>query len=447
MKKNKIAMTTRDKITLILLVLMSIFLYADQNVINPVIIELQKEYGVDKQAVGVIGSAFTLLGAIVTLVWGYYTDKVSRKKLLVATILLGEIPCFLTGIPYFTRTYNQLLTLRILTGIGVGGIVPLTFSLIGDYFSKEHRITANAWVGVAWAIGQILGQTMAGFLVSSYGWRLPFILAAVPNFILVPIFLFYAVEPKRGHGEEALKELLDEGAEYRERIKISDFAKIFRNKTNLFTFLQGVPGTVPWGVLPFFLVDYYRDVKNFPAEVATVLILIFGIGATIGGLVGGYIGKWLYKKDSRLLPVFAGSAVLIGIIPWYIIVAINFGPNPGWSDLIIPGLLGFVGGFICAIAGPVVKAILIEVNVPENRGSVFAIFNLTDSIGKGLGPFIGGALISNFSYQYALNFSITWWIPCGLLFFLIIPYINKDIIRINALMKSRAVSMKEMGSN
>ncbi len=49
----------------------------------------------------------------------------------------------------------------------------------------------------AFGFGTLFGMIMAGMIA---GWRLPFILAAVPNFILAPLFYFIAEEPKRGRG-------------------------------------------------------------------------------------------------------------------------------------------------------------------------------------------------------------------------------------------------------
>jgi MFS family permease len=436
-------MSGRDRVTLALLVLMSVFLLADQNVINPIIDAMELEYGVGKAAIGFLGSAFFILGAIISLFFGYFTDKFSRKWLLAGVVLIGEIPCFLTGVEAFTQTYSQILFLRILTGIGVGGIFPLTFSLIGDYFTEEQRPVANAWVGVAWAIGQILGQGLSGYLATTLGWRASFMLVAAPNFILVPLFLLVAREPKRGQVEKNLKDLIGSGAEYLERIRPKDLGLIFTNRTNLIMFLQGIPGCIPWGVLPFFLQNFYMQEKGFSRELTTTLILIFGIGATIGGFIGGYFGERIYKKNHRLLPKFLGLVICLGTIPWFILLALRFPANPGVTEFTIPAILGFLAGFTVTIPSANVKAILMNVNPPERRGSVFAIFNLTDNLGKGLGPFIGGWLIQAFSYSFAMNFSVLAWIPCGLIFLLATRTIEEDIKRLYRYLNEKAKHMQE----
>ncbi|RKX90240.1 MAG: hypothetical protein DRZ90_16525 [Spirochaetes bacterium] len=139
-------MTSRDKITLALLVLMSVFLFADQRIMSAILPGISKEYNIDAKILGFIGSAFTLVGALMSMGFGWFTDRISRKKLLIIVVAVGEIPCFLTGFEFFTQSTASFILLRILTGIGIGGIYPLTFSLIGDYFSEDHRDTASAFM-------------------------------------------------------------------------------------------------------------------------------------------------------------------------------------------------------------------------------------------------------------------------------------------------------------
>lgn len=53
---------------------------------------------------------------------GWLTDKVNRRNLLFAVVVMGEAPCLCT---YFVTEYWQFFLLRTLTGISVGGCFPL----------------------------------------------------------------------------------------------------------------------------------------------------------------------------------------------------------------------------------------------------------------------------------------------------------------------------------
>ena len=85
---------------------------------------------------GYVALAFFTLGCPVSFLVGYLADRHRRIPLFALIIVLGEGACFFT---YFTATYTGLLVTRALTGISVGGALPLIFSLLSDMFGSEHR--------------------------------------------------------------------------------------------------------------------------------------------------------------------------------------------------------------------------------------------------------------------------------------------------------------------
>ncbi len=432
-------MSSRDIITLSLLVAMSAFFFVDQRIMTAIIKELAAEYRVSESVIGYIGSAFMLLGAAVSIVFGYLTDRVSRKWLLVATVLIGEIPCLMTGFKVFTQTIESFTILRILTGIGIGGVYPIAYSLIADYFREEHRPTATAWVNVAWMIGMVAGPVMAGFLTNTYGWRLPFILAAAPGFPVVLLFALYAKDPERGRTEAALEDLIQKGLTYKQKIKLSDFKVLFTNKTNIWMFLQSLPGTVPWGILGYWMIHFLEKSKGMTKEASTLVFLLLGGGAVVGGIVFAYIGEWLYKKNPRYLPILCGTFVLLGIIPAVALVNVPLGVGGIGQGAFY--VLSFVTGFMVSVATANAKAITMNVNRPEHRGSIFALYNISDNIGQGFGPAIGGALVG-LGYTFMMNFALPFWVVCGAFFFVVARYITADRDALQKYLKEKAEEMK-----
>ena len=430
----KIRMTKRDIITLATLFIMTTLLFADQMIMSAILPELSKEYGASVTTLGLIGSAFTLVGAVVSIVFGYLSDKASRKLLLVFIILLGEVPCILTGVPFFTQTLTAFTTLRILSGIGLGGVYPLSYSILSDYFKEEHRATASAWILVAWSVGAMLGVILAGYLTNIYGWRISFILIGAPNVPIAFFFALYAREPERGRTEDALEDLIQKGLVYKQVIHLRDFKIIFSNRTNLYTFLQGLPGTVPWGILTYWMITFFQEYRHISKEMATTIFLVLGIGSTLGGLGFAYYGEWLYKRNPKYMPIMCGLGVLGGVIPAIILV------NMPVTNMTAYLILGFFAGFLVSVASANVKAIIMNVNRPEHRGTVFSVFNITDNIGQGLGPAMGGLLVP-LGYLFMMDFAILWWVPCGLLFFMVAKYINKDRDALRELLNQRAREM------
>jgi len=440
----------KELYAVILLSFINFFLYADQNLMAPNLTSIAQSFGMnniqrDTMLGGDISLVFWILGGVVTLAIGYLTDKVSRRNLFVSVVLIGAIPCFLTG---FVQTYTQLFWMRALTGIGIGGSLPLTYSLIGDYFSPKNRSAAAGFIGLAMGFGVAAGQLIAGFaggtntcIAGICGWRLPFVIVAVPAFLMAILFMLTVKEPPRGRTEESLKDLIEEGKVYTSKINWSQYKELFKIKTNLLVFVQGIPGTVPWGVFFIFLNDYYSQEKGFSVETATLIVMAVGLGAIVGGLSGGLIGNKVYNINPKYLPVLCGSSILIGIIPMAFLL--NYPSQAGVADpnFTLPVVIGFITGFIIIIAAPNVRAILLNVNAPETRGSIFALYNLTDDLGKGFGPVIISQLIVVFGRVWAFNITNFFWVICGVIFLMIAYTFPKDEAKLNRLLAERAVKM------
>ncbi|WP_045825733.1 MFS transporter [Teredinibacter turnerae] len=427
-------MDKRDLFTLLILVAMSFFLMCDVFITPAILPVLTREYSVTSVQLSWVGSAFILVGAVISLFFGYYTDKGSRKNLLLITVVVGEIPCLLTGVPYFTDSFTGYLVLRILTGIGVGGIYPLMFSLIGDYFSEKHRATACAGVDLAWGLGMIAGPIFASIALSTeYGWRLAFILAAIPNFPLAILFYYVAREPRRGQSESLLKTAkLDVGEEYNYTIKSSDIRKIFANKTNVLIFLQGIPGSIPWGLFPFWLILIFTDSGKLTQTGATVVWELFGITAGVGGFAWALVGDRMFLRKPSYLPLLCATGIFIGIVPMLLLFNLNMVGMTGFL------ILACLSGSAISVASSNSKAILMNVNRPEHRGSVFALYNLGDNLGKGIGPAVGGVLYTlTGSYTQMANSAIMLWILAGVIYLVVISTINADRTRLLNLMKDR----------
>ena len=117
-------------------------MFADQNLMGPNLTLIATEFYIlehkDQYLGGFIPLFFWIFGGLITLIIGYYTDIKSRKNLFCIIIFLGEIPCLLSG---FASNYTEFFILRVLTGIGVGGIIPLTYSLL----EVTETISGGIW--------------------------------------------------------------------------------------------------------------------------------------------------------------------------------------------------------------------------------------------------------------------------------------------------------------
>ena len=384
--------------------LISFFMFADQNLMGPNMTQIGMEFGFndsdsrDHYLGSLINLAFWLLGGTVSLFIGYFTDLISRKKLFLIIVIIGEIPCLLSG---FASSYIQFFIFRALTGIGIGGIIPLTYSLLGDYFSSKERIKIVTFIGFASGMGVAIGQLTAGMLGETYGWRLPFIIFSIPNFILGVIFYLTTKNPKRG--------AMDGNSE---KFQISDFKNfktLFNTKTNRLVFLQGLFGTVPWAVFGTFMIDYLSfNLKYERDGAATLALTIVGGMAILSSVIGGFVGNKLYNKNPKYLPLFCGLTTILGVIPTLLLINV-----PQNNETLLFTYAVLTGLFI-AMTPPNMKVILMNVNNPLNRGKVFSLYNFSDDLGRGFGPFIiGSLLVVLFGRNIAFNVASIFWLICG----------------------------------
>jgi len=384
-------------------------MFADQNLMGPNLTLIAEDFGMsdvkDQYLGGLIPLVFWLLGGAVALFIGYCTDLISRKYLFVLVVIVGEIPCLLSG---FADTYIEFFIMRVLTGIGIGGIIPLTYSLLGDLYSANERIKVVTLIGLASGMGIAIGQLTAGMMGDSFGWRLPFILFAIPNFILAVIFIITVEEPNRGQ--------MDRNVQSFRISDFKDFSSLFKIKTNLLVFLQGIFGTIPWGVFSIFIIDYFVVEKGYLRPTATLVITIVGGMALISSLMGGFIGNKLFRKNPKYLPLFCGISTILGVIPTALLINAPMRTEQNETMLVA---FAICTGLLIAMTPPNMKAILMNVNNPFSRGTVFSLYNFADDLGRGFGPFIiGNILIYHFGRNVAFNIANAFWIICGCLILL-----------------------------
>lgn len=434
----------RNTISIILLVLIATFLQADQNLLAPNFPTIMKEFEITEKELGYVTSAFIFVSAIMTVIWGLLADFQTRKLLLVIGIYIGEIPCLLTA---YVSNFWELFFMRMLTGIGIGSIIPIGYSLVADFFYGEERGKGYAYIETAFGFGTLMGMILAGLIPD---WRLPFIIAALPNLVLAPLFYFVTVEPKRGQSERELESLLQK-EDIQFRLNQEAIKKSLTTKTNQYIFLQGLFGTIPWGIITTWFISYFIIVRNMDKDMATLVLLVIGISAVFGSFTGGFLGDYFERKHEGGRTMVAGWGVIIGMISSLILLLY---PLPSKLDLVWIILLLLYGIFFIqfvSYAGPNVRAIISQVNLPEDRGTVFGVFNIMDNIGRSIGPLIGGLLIVFFnevyskeiSYMITMIFGILFWLPCGILWIVIKKYYLQDRIKIQSILKERAMSYQK----
>lgn len=173
----------------------------------------------------------------------------------------------------------------------------------------------------------------------------------------------------------------------------------------------------------------FQHVNLTPSLVqsATLVMMVFGLGNGAGLLLGGVGGSFLYSIDPRFPPILAGSAAILGCIPfWYLLNDVN-----GDSHLWFISIIAIVAGVSTMVTGVIAKATLQNVTSPQLRGQAFAIMNLSDDFGQGLGPAFISAMIATMGNRTtAFNWGVLGWAFCGMFNLLMFCTVTRDEARL-----------------
>src|ERR1700704_4643406 len=168
--------------------------FFDRQIIGGVGEGIRREWALSDTALGLLGTVFTLLYAVVGLPLGRLSDRTARRTILAAGVFVWSLLTALSGI---TRSFSQLIIARLGVGVGEATCSPASTSLIGDLFPATARARAVA----VWMLGLPLGLGLAngagGWILQNWGWRNAFYIAAVPG-ILCAIAALMMRGPKGG---------------------------------------------------------------------------------------------------------------------------------------------------------------------------------------------------------------------------------------------------------
>lgn len=310
-------------------------------------------------------SAVTSLGMMIgALVCGYLADKVGRKPVLIGTLLLFSIGNLLLTV---TPSVGWFIAVRFITGIGLGGELPVAATIIADNFTGTKRSRMLVLVDSFWAFGWIVASLLSFLVMPKFGWRMTVLITALMG--------LYALLVRRHLPEEAPTERSNQrpfGAALRQV-----FSAEYRRATICLSIL--------WFVIMF---AYYGMFLWLPSVlVLRGFSIVHGFGYTVlmslAQLPGYYLAAWLMGKVPR-------KALLAVYLMGTMLSAAAFGLATSATMILISG--AWLSFFTLGAWGIMIAFTPGQFAV-DARGMGMGFAQSIGRIGATIGPFLVGALM------------------------------------------------------
>jgi MFS transporter, AAHS family, 4-hydroxybenzoate transporter len=334
-----------------------------------------------------------LLGAVLL---APVADWIGRKGLMVAACLIVGVFSLLTA---FATTVPELIVLRVLTGLGMGGVTPAALAYGTEFAPKHLKASIPSWIWASVPVGGMIAGFSAVWLLPRFGWPSLFIVAGLLPIALAFVLLFAMPESLVFLGAGGTDQVRMRRVALRIAPSIPADAELYTSEDKM----PGVPlkhlfldgrgfGTVllwilfflDFGILVFFL-SWVPTLIKIATGSTTALgtsLAFWNIGSIILSLgIGRLIDRFGYY---RVLPL---SFVLIAASMWAIGLSID---APLWVLLCaitaMGGLAGSAGAGLMALAAN-------SYPVAVRSTGVGAAYAFGGRIGALAAPLLGGVLL------------------------------------------------------
>jgi predicted MFS family arabinose efflux permease len=382
----------RERALLWLLACTQFALIMDFMVMMPLGPQIMSAFAISPAAFAAAVSAYSWCAGLSGLLGATYVDRFDRKRLLLtmfALFSLSNLACALAP------NYELLLASRAFAGLTGGVMFSLILSVVGDVIPAARRGAATGIVMTAFSMAAVAGVPTGVVLGAHFGWQATFYVLVG---LTVPIWIGIArmLPPLRGHLAERPPPL--------SRVVPDLFALIFK-PAHLRAFLaSGLVMAASMLVIPFISPVLVANHGVAPRDIAW----IYGVG----GLATLFTARWIGRlSDIHGRPRVFRWVALCSTAPLLFMTHM--------PDIPLAAIIAFFPTFIVLMSGRNIplNALMTTVPPPAQRGAFLSVNAAVQSLGTGLGAWVGGLMLSSGPDGRILGYGYNGWAAVALTLF------------------------------
>jgi MFS family permease len=349
----------------------------DRQVFYPLVPEIRGEFGFSLDQAGLLATGFTLGLALTGVPAGYLLDRMSRKTIVVASVVVYSAGT--VAIP-LAAGFVDMAVYRLVSGVGEGVQATAIYAIIGAYYFHRRALAAG-FIGVAFGLGVFLGPVIGqGMAAAASSWRTPFYVFGVAGLVVALILL---VTVPRAMSEAVAGRAATADETSYDHVPPSPY-----NRNSLaFGITSAVSGLVFYGFLGLYPTFLREELAFAPGQAALAASLV-GFGAMMALPVG-----WLADRmDQRILMAvgFVGTALTA-------LLAYSVAAGAG-AQYVLAFLMGtFASGVLFTNCTTVLQRSV----RPEHVGRGAGLFILTYYVAAAVSGLIFARLVAGVGWQGA----------------------------------------------
>ena len=376
---------------------------------------LVKSWGISPRALGPVFSA-SLVGILFgSAIFGWIGDRYGRKAALIWSNLLFGVFTFWAA---YSTNLDQMFWLRLIAGIGIGGVIPNVVAINAESAPRKLRATLAIIAVGCVPIGGAIPGLISAIYVPTYGWPILFqvggivpVVIGLAGFFGLPESIKYMTlhESQRGKMEKLIAEIRpDFKVPPNARFVVEDEQEQFKGFNPAYLFRQGLQVITPllWLVFALNLMGFFFLLSWTPTLMTALKLppataALAGASIQVGGTVGSLLlCGWLQRQ--RFLAI---AIMFVLAVP--VVGSIGFAGLTSQAALLTATF--FAGFLVLGIQSGinVVGAMIYPTSLRSNgSGWQLGLGRIGSIVGPMLGAQLVGLPVQNLYMWSALPFAL-----------------------------------------